>query len=114
MRVQLVAGSAADAVVETVTTVAVAVPQEMAGSWQCEQCAVRDTVCRRAGPSGDALLCNGASLLGGRSAGKWEGQGGGGWWDGPGERVGWCVDWLSLMGQQTWGLGLWRSTLSAD
>ncbi|GAB0498629.1 hypothetical protein MMPV_009975 [Pyropia vietnamensis] len=63
MRVQLASVSDPEAVMETATTAAAAVAQEMAGSWQCEQCAVHETVCRRAGPSGDASLCNECGLM---------------------------------------------------
>lgn len=77
MRVQLAAVSDADAALETVTSAAAAVAQEMADPWRCEQCAIRETSCRRAGPSGNDALCNGASLLGGeggRGGGKGRGE----------------------------------------
>lgn len=84
MRVQLAAVSDADAALETVTAATAAVAREIGDPWRCAQCGTSETVCRRAGPSGNQTLCNGAffcffldSRGGGRMANAgWRGGGG--------------------------------------
>lgn len=63
MRVQLAAVSDADAALETVTAATAAVAREIGDPWRCAQCGTSETVCRRAGPSGNQTLCNGAFFV---------------------------------------------------